>query len=201
MKKGLTEIVCVLDRSGSMSPVQTDVIGNFNNFLDEQVKVPGEANVSLFLFDDKHDTVYKGVRISEVKKLDDTVYFARGWTALLDAVGKAIKEVGGDFASRKEEERPEKVIMLIMTDGCENYSKEYAYHQIKEMIEHQKQNYNWEFVFLGANIDSFAVGGSIGVSARNTMNYTNTSAGVRDAYMSMSNCVSNFRNSGDASIK
>lgn len=176
------EVVCILDRSGSMSDLTNDTIGGFNDYIKSLKKLDEDVKLSLVLFDDKYDLVYDGVAIEKVKKLDDKTYFARGSTALLDAVGKAINTVGERLAKTAEDERPGKVIFFVTTDGQENASVEFAGNKIKEMVEHQKGKYNWDFIFAGANIDSFATGASVGFSHNFTANYVATPKGTSDLF-------------------
>lgn len=197
MKQNLTEIVAILDRSGSMSNLVEDTIGGFNSFIKEQKKIEGDANVTLVIFDDSYEVVYSGVDIKEVPELTDSVYFARGMTALLDAVGKTINEVGARLKNTPESERPENVLFLITTDGMENSSSEFTGSQIAEMVKHQEDKYSWEFVFLGANIDAFGVGDSYGFAGTNTMNFNATKDGVAVLYSALSTKTANVRGGVD----
>ena len=156
MKKGLTEIIYVLDRSGSMGHLTGDTIGAYNAYLDEQKKFDGETKITTVLFDDKYELLYNGEKI-ENAYLDHEKYYVRGMTALYDAVGKTILDVGHRLSVTPENERPEKVIFIITTDGYENASKEFTQKKVKEMIEHQSNKYSWEFMVFGANIDTAAV--------------------------------------------
>ena len=198
--KDMTSIHCVIDRSGSMGPLQDDAIGGFNKFLDEQKKVPGEAEISIALFDDQYDIIANGVKIKDAQPFTHATYVPRGMTALYDAIGKTMNEAGTRFSNMPESERPNKVLFIILTDGQENSSKEFTKDKIFEMIKTQKEKYNWEFIYLGANQDAMAVGGSIGIGANNCMSYTNDSAGTSKAYATVSCCTSNFRNTGSAQI-
>ena len=148
MKKNLTEIVAIIDASGSMAPFVNDTIGGFNKFLEEQKTLDGEANITLIAFDsdNPHNVIFNGINIKNCKGLNDTLYRAGSWTPLYDAIGHTINSVGTRLASIPESDRPSKVLFLISTDGEENASKEFSQEQIKNMIEHQKSNYNWEFV-------------------------------------------------------
>lgn len=195
-KQGLVEIVNIIDRSGSMASIRDDAIGGFNSFLDDQKKVPGEAKVTLVLFDHEYLLVHDGVDINDVPNLDEKSYIPRGWTALYDAIGRAINTVGERLARTPEEERPEKVIVSILTDGEENHSTEFSVDQVKDMITHQQDNYKWEFIYLAANQDAFAVGGSIGIASVNTMSFDATGAGISNAYRSMSTTYTSSRTSG-----
>lgn len=190
MKKGLTHIVAILDKSGSMKVVQDDTIGGFNTFLDEQKKVPGEAILTLVQFSDKCETLYTDVPLNHVAPLTRETYIPSGWTALNDSLARTMNEVGVKLASKREEERPEKVVVLIMTDGAENSSKEFGGFggrvKVGEMVKHQKEKYSWEFCFIGANIDSFTTAGHYGIDIGSTINYVNNSTGSQNAFKSAS---------------
>ena len=177
MKKGLTEIIYVLDRSGSMGHLTGDTIGAYNAYLDEQKNFDGETKITTVLFDDKYELLFNGVSIDEAY-LDHEKYYVRGMTALYDALGKTIIDVGRRLASTPESERPEKVIFIITTDGYENASKEFTQKKVKEMIEHQQSKYSWEFLFFGANIDSAETATSIGVDATSSFDFAPTAAGI-----------------------
>ena len=161
--KNLTEIICVLDRSGSMSNQVRDTIGGFNTFLKEQQAAPGEALLTLVLFDHEYNILYSGVNVRDVQPLDDKTYQPRGMTALNDAVGRAILEAGGRFASMPPEKRPGQVIVVITTDGHENASKEFTDAKVREMISHQREKYGWLFLFLAADIQSSIRAQSMGI--------------------------------------
>ena len=165
MKKGLTELVMILDRSGSMSGLEADTIGGFNGMIEKQKKEDGEAYVSVILFDDQSEVIYDRVDISKVEPMTDKQYYVRGCTALLDAVGDAIHHIGNIHKYAREEDVPEKTIFIITTDGMENASRRYNYNKVRRMIERQKEKYNWEFIFLGANIDAAAEAAKIGIGA------------------------------------
>ncbi|MFA6654109.1 MAG: vWA domain-containing protein, partial [Candidatus Delongbacteria bacterium] len=154
-KKDHTQLICVLDRSGSMESVADDAIGGFNTFIEEQKKQPGTMSVTLVLFDHEYLVPFKNKDIMKVEPLNRKSYVPRGVTALLDAVGRTVNEAGSELSKKKEKDRPEKVIVCILTDGLENASKEFKIEQIKKLIEHQKEKYSWDFVFLAANQDAF----------------------------------------------
>lgn len=196
MKKGLTEIVFVLDKSGSMTNLVEDTIGGFNSFIDQQRKVEGEANISLFLFDHNYYRKFVSIPLERAYHIGRETYSPGGMTALIDGVGRAIDEMGNEFSLRPEEEKPENVIFCITTDGLENSSKEYSKKQIAERIKHQEDKYNWRFVFFGANIDSFAEAGSIGVSRDLSSNYDHSPIGVSASYMAFSNMTEDLRKTG-----
>ncbi len=196
MKENLTEIVFLLDRSGSMCGLVSDTIGGFNSFIETQKQEEGEALLTTVLFDDKYEVLHNGLKLIDVSVLTSKEYFVRGGTALLDAIGKTINEVGGRLQNTPEEDRPSKIIFVITTDGQENASKEFTQAQIKEMITHQADKYNWQFIFLGANIDSVSVGNSFGILASNISNYTASSVGTDSLYCTMSKVVGNYRSAG-----
>lgn len=189
-KANLTHIVAILDKSGSMAPVQLDTIGGFNTFLDEQRKVPGEATVTLVQFSDNYHVTYSDVPLAHVAKLTTETYSPSGWTALNDALAKTITDVGTKLATKKEEERPSKIVVLVMTDGAENKSKEYVgtagLKTLTDMVTHQRTKYNWEFVFMGANIDAFATASNYGFAKNATINYFSDSVGSTNAFKSLS---------------
>lgn len=169
MKKDLCELVVILDESGSMDNVKDDTIGGFNTFLETHQKLPGNANLTLVKFDTRYNIVHNGVDVRSVKPLDKTTYVPGSMTALLDAVGKAIDEVGKRYDASSEEEKPGKVIFLIITDGQENSSVEYKLEKIKEKtIKRQNEN-EWEFIFMGADQDAWAQAGGMGYN--NAVNY------------------------------
>ncbi len=186
MKKGLTKIVFVVDRSGSMESVASDMIGGFNRFIKTQKdnKV-GECTVTFNQFDDIFETVYKNVLVEDVKDLDDKTYVPRNMTALYDAVGRTIDEVGSELAALPEEERPEKVLVVILTDGLENSSNTFDRKDIQEKIKLQTETYKWEFIYIGANQDSWTVGESLGISGNNTINYVSTGKNVTSSSLAL----------------
>jgi uncharacterized protein YegL len=181
MNVNLTEIIFLLDRSGSMSGLERDTIGGFNAFIDKQRELEGETLVTAVLFDDKYEILWNGMNASDVK-LTNREYFVRGSTALLDAVGKTVIEVGLRLSKTKEEEKPGKIIFVITTDGQENASREFTYEKIRELITHQQERYNWEFIFLGANLDASKEADSIGISSSNAYSFEASKAGVKEMY-------------------
>lgn len=205
-KQDLTEIMFILDRSGSMNSVRQDAIGGFNSFIEKQRKQPGEAKVTVALFDDYYEVVQDGVDLKDVKLLDETTYVPRGMTALYDAVGRTFNVVGARLASTAEEDRPSKVIAVVITDGAENASKEFRGTKVKEMIAHQREKYGWEVIFIGADESSMSGASNMGlgmtrgaggqsVSASYSMGTVN-GANLSSAYATMSTAVSNFRSKG-----
>ena len=190
-----TEIVFVLDRSGSMHSVLHDVIGGFNQFVKEQKAVPGECTMSLFQFDTIYEPVYVGKNIQEVEELTLATFQPRGSTALNDAVGRAIVETGAALAARDEKDRPELVLFCIYTDGHENASREYSSQQVKTLIEQQTDVYKWEFSFLGAGVDQFDTAGVYGIPMQNAQFFVNTGVGVRSAMSGQSSLYAAMRNS------
>ena len=189
MRKGLTEIVYILDRSGSMGGLEADTIGGFNSMMDKQKKTGEQAVVSTVLFDDECEVLHDRLPIEKVEKLTDRQYFVRGCTALLDAVGGAIHHIGNVHKYAREEDRPEKTIFVITTDGMENASCRYSYDQIKKMIKRQQKKYGWEFIFLGANIDAAETAGSMGIDRRNAVDYCADSKGSGVLYESLGKAV------------
>ena len=185
------EIVFILDNSGSMMAVRNDAIGGFNSFLADQRSVPGEASMTLVLFNNKITTLYDAVPLEDVSALNSTTYQPGGFTALLDAIGITFTNVGKRLEGL--ERKPDKVIVAILTDGQENASREYTHKQVAEMIKHQQEKYSWEVIFLAANQDAFLVGESLNIKADNTSNYVASKSGTRDAYQLMSNTVRGMR--------
>jgi len=197
-KENFTSINVIIDASGSMSHLSHDTIGNFNTFLQEQKAYPGEAVFTLCTFNTDYHLVHDFVKIAGVPSLDSKTYTPQGGTALLDAMGSTIDSVGKKLAALPESERPSKVIFLIITDGHENSSKRFDPAQIKAMVEHQKDVYSWEFVFMGANIDAIATGTNLGISMQNTLNYVPSAAGTQDLYKSISSNTSAYRGSNSS---
>lgn len=200
MKKGLCEIIVVADRSGSMEVIKNDAIGAFNNFLEEQRKAPGEALLTYAQFDDAYDIVHLGVPIKDVPKLNHSTYSPRGSTALLDAVGRTIDEVGKHLSDTPENRRPERVVFVILTDGQENSSKIFSRIQIFDKIKLQREAYKWEFLFLAAGPDAFEEAAAIGMLQNQTYQYAQGSGHAHNASVTlMSRCVADYR-AGDKPI-
>ena len=193
MQKNLTEIVFILDRSGSMAGLENDTIGGFNAMLEKQKKEPGEACVSTVLFDHESEVLHDRVPLEKVEALTREQYYVRGSTALLDAVGKAIHHIKNVHKYAREEDRPEKTLFVITTDGMENASREYSYDRLKAMIERQKDKYGWEFIFLGANIDAAKEAARFGIDADRAANYHADTLGTAVIYEAVSETVCNVR--------
>ena len=193
MKKGLTELVFIIDRSGSMSGLEDDTIGGFNAMLQEQKTVEGEAVVTTVLFSDGHELLHDRINIQAVAPLTRADYTVGGNTALLDAIGIAIHKIRKVQRNTNEEFRAEKVLFIIITDGHENASRHYTADRIRKRIEHQKQKYGWEFVFFGANMDAIAQAADIGIAADRAQNFCADSVGTSSVYTSMSTMSTAFR--------
>jgi uncharacterized protein YegL len=201
MKHNYTAISVVLDASGSMASLQRDTLGSFNQFLDDQKSFPGEASFSLCTFNTSVTTVHDFAPLHSVAQLTAHQYHCSGGTSLLDAMGFAIDNLGAKLASLPEENRPDKVIMVVLTDGEENSSSKYSARagglaKIKDKIQHQQSVYSWQFIFLGANIDAISVGDSLGVTRGMSFNYMPTAAGTSQTYGALSSSVSSYRRSG-----
>ncbi len=194
MNQKLTEIIFLLDRSGSMGGLEKDTIGGFNAFIEKQMELAGETIVTAVLFDDQYEILWNGVDAGKAK-LTNKNYYVRGCTALLDAVGKAILDVGYRLSKTKEEQRPGKVIFVITTDGMENASREFTYKKVKELITHQQEKYSWEFIFLGANIDAAEEAKSLGITLDSAYNFEATEMGVGKMYDMVCNVVAEKRQS------
>ena len=195
MKKNLTELVFILDRSGSMAGLEEDTIGGFNAMIEKQKGEPGEAIVSTVLFDNESEVIHDRVDIQRIESMTRKEYYVRGCTALLDAVGGAIHHIGNVHKYAREEDRPEKTLFVITTDGMENASRKFTYDRLKAMIERQKEKYGWEFLFLGANIDAAKEAARFGISADRAANYHADHVGTAVVYEAVSETVCNFRSS------
>ena len=193
MKKNLTELVMILDRSGSMNGHESDTIGGYNSMLKKQRETEGEVLVSTVLFDDKSEVLYDRVPLEKLPEMTEKEYYVRGCTALLDAVGGAIHHIGNVHKYAREEDRPEKTIVVITTDGLENASRRYTYDKVKQMVEHQKEKYGWEFLFLGANIDAFETAGRFGITEDRAANYNSDHEGTVLNYEVLAETVSRMR--------
>ena len=193
MKKNLTELVFILDRSGSMAGLEKDTIGGFNAMIEKQKAEEGEAYISTVLFDNCSEVIHDRVALNAVPKLTEKEYYVRGCTALLDAVGGAIHHIGNVHKYAREEDRPEKTLFVITTDGMENASRRYSYNAVKDMIRRQKDKYGWEFLFLGANIDAAREAARFGIDADRAANYHADSMGTAVIYNAVNETVCNFR--------
>lgn len=193
MRKGLTEIVFILDRSGSMGGLETDTIGGYNALIEKQKKEQGEAYISTVLFDDACEVLHDRVSLDKIRPMTDKDYYVRGCTALLDAVGGAIHHIGNVHKYAREEDKPEKTLFIITTDGQENSSRHYTYEKVKHMVERQKEKFGWEFLFLGANIDAVVEAGRFGIHASRATNYHCDSVGTEVNYQVLSEAVSRVR--------
>lgn len=193
MKKNLTELVFILDRSGSMQGLEGDTIGGFNAMLEKQKQEPGQALVSTILFDDRTQVLHDRVQVGEVRPITRKEYYVRGCTALLDAVGGAIHHIGNIHKYARRSDVPEHTLFVITTDGMENASRRYSAQQVKKMIERQKERYSWEFLFLGANIDAVETAGELGIAPDRAVNYHCDSQGTQLNYEAISQAVSAVR--------
>ncbi len=189
MKKNLTEIVFILDRSGSMAGLEGDTIAGFNAMIEKQKKEPGQAIVSTVLFDNVSEVIHDRVDVQNIAPMTRDDYYVRGCTALLDAVGKAIRHIGNVHKYAREEDRPEKTLFVITTDGMENASREYTYDRLKAMIQRQKEKYGWEFLFLGANIDAAKEAARFGIDRDRAADYHADSTGTAVVYQAVSEAV------------
>lgn len=193
MKQNLTELVFILDRSGSMDGLEDDTIGGFNAMLEKQKKEEGKAFVSTILFDDKTEVLHDRLPLDKVRPITEEEYYVRGCTALLDAVGGAIHHIGNIHKYARWEDRPGRTLFVITTDGMENASRRYTAPQVRRMIERQKARYGWEFLFLGANIDAVETAGQLGIGADRAVNFHCDSRGTRLNYATVCQAVSAVR--------
>ena len=193
MKKNLTEIVFILDRSGSMAGLEADTIGGFNAMIEKQKAEPGQALVSTVLFDNEIQVIHDRVPLENIPPLTEKEYFVRGCTALLDAVGGAIHHIGNVHKYAREEDRPEKTLFVITTDGMENASRRYSYDRVRAMVQRQQEKYGWEFLFLGANIDAAKEAARFGIDADRAVNYKCDEEGTALNYEVISAAVCSVR--------
>ena len=192
-RNNITELVFILDRSGSMSGLESDTVGGFNSMIEKQKKEDGECYVSTVLFDNVSEVLHDRVRLSEIRPMTDREYTVRGCTALLDAIGGAIHHIGNIHKYARPEDVPEHTMFIITTDGLENASHRYDSEQVKRMIERQKEKYGWEFLFIGANIDAVETARSYGIDEDRAVNYNADSKGTGILYESVACAVSNVR--------
>lgn len=195
MKKGLTELVFILDKSGSMGGLENDTIGGYNAMLKKQQEVEGECLITTVLFDNDYSLLHDRIDIRAVKPMTQKEYAVGGSTALLDAVGQTISKIGNAQKNTAEDYRAQKVLFVIITDGQENASREYSAKRVKELIGRQKSKYNWEFIFLGANIDAVETADSFGIPPDRAQNYHADPMGVKLNFRVMSDTVASFRRS------
>ena len=200
MREGLTEMVFILDRSGSMGGLEKDTIGGYNSMIEKQKKEEGEALVSTILFDHEQEVLVDRVPLDKVSKMTEDEYYVRGCTALLDAIGGAIHHIGNIHKYAREEDVPEKTIFVITTDGLENASRRYSYNDIKKMIQRQEKKYGWEFLFLGANIDVAKESGRLGIREDRAVRYVNDSEGIELNYEAVGCAMSAMRSMKNTAI-
>ena len=193
------QIICILDRSGSMKSLAEDTIGGYNSFIEKQKNEPGKAEVTTILFDDQYEKIADSVALNDVAELTSAEYYARGTTALLDAVGRTIMDTAGKMEREKICPAKRRVLIMIMTDGYENSSKEYRKADVKNLVETTTNDYKWNYVFIGANIDSVAEAGSIGIGANRAANYAPTGAGVEHTFAQMDEAAKDVRAKGSVS--
>lgn len=199
MKKNLTELVFILDRSGSMSGLEKDTIGGFNSMLQKQKALDGECRMTTVLFNHQCTLLHDRIDIQAISPMTDKDYFVGGSTALLDAIGSTIHKIIQVQRSTAEDYRADKVMFVIITDGAENSSREYSAGQVKAMIEHEKEKYGWEFIFLGANIDAVSTAKHFGINADRAADYVPDAAGTELNFEMMSNAAAQFRKSSTIS--
>ena len=193
MKNNITELVFILDRSGSMSGLESDTIGGFNSLIEKQKKQDGECFVSTILFDNESEVIHDRVKLSEIKMMTEEDYTVGGCTALIDAIGGAIHHIARIHKYAREEDVPEHTLFVIMTDGMENASHTYSSSKVKKMIEKEKEEYGWEFLFLGANIDSVETAKHFGIGANRAVNYHADEIGTAVAYDAVGDAVCSVR--------
>lgn len=193
IKNGITELVFILDRSGSMAGLESDTIGGFNSMIEKQKKQDGECYVSTVLFDNVSEVLHDRVKLTDITPMTDNEYTVRGSTALIDAIGGAIHHIGNVHKYIRNEDVPEHTIFVITTDGMENASHKYSSDKVKSMIERQKERYGWEFLFIGANIDAVETAAQYGIDRDKAVNYNADEVGTHILYESVSAVVGNVR--------
>lgn len=193
MKNNITELVFILDRSGSMAGLEGDTIGGFNSLIEKQRRQDGKCYVSTVLFDNVSEVLHDRVELSEIKKMTEDDYTVRGCTALIDAIGGAIRHIANIHKYAREEDVPEHTMFVIMTDGMENASRRYSGKEVKKMIEKEKEKYGWEFLFIGANIDSVETARHFGIGADRAANYHADSEGTAVVFEAVAETVQNAR--------
>lgn len=195
-----TEVLFILDKSGSMNSIKTDAIGGYNAFIDEQKKLEDDTKFSLFLFDSNYQKVYESVSLSEIKNLDERTYIPSSMTALYDAIGITIENTVEKINKASDEEKPERVLCVIMTDGENNKSTKYTREAIFEMIDERRKN-DWEFIFLGANQDSFSIASALNIDTSNSFSFAATTNGMSDVYSQVSSATTLYRSSSVKKMK
>ena len=190
---GITELVFILDRSGSMAGLEKDTIGGFNSMIEKQKKQDGECYVSTVIFDNVSEVIHDRVKLSEIKPMTDNDYYVRGCTALIDAIGGAIHHIGNIHKYARPEDVPEHTMFVITTDGMENASHHYTSDRVKHMIERQKEKYGWEFLFIGANIDAVETAARYGIDEDRAVNYHADEKGTEVLYATVSNSICQMR--------
>ena len=196
-KNNIVDVVFILDRSGSMGGLESDTIGGFNSMLEKQRKIEGKAFITTVLFDDQYELLHDRVNITKVNNITEKEYFVRGSTALLDAIGKTIAKEKAIQDTLGKNEKADKVLFVIITDGLENASREYNSSTVKKLIETQKEKYGWEFLFLGANIDAIETANTIGINAERAVNYKSDSIGTKKNYDTLNKAVEEVRSGKD----
>ncbi|MCL1896431.1 MAG: VWA domain-containing protein [Clostridiales bacterium] len=192
-EKNMTELVFILDRSGSMGGLESDTIGGYNTMLAKQQEEDGECRITTVLFDNQYDVLHDRLELKAVGPITEKEYFVRGSTALLDAVGRTVEKIKNVQKASKPEYRADKVLFVITTDGMENSSREYSYERVKKMVKEQTEEHGWEFVFLGANIDAFDAAESIGISRSRAQNYCADGEGVALNYAVVGEAIAELR--------
>lgn len=198
-KNNITELVFILDRSGSMSGLESDTIGGFNAMIQKQRKEDGECYVSTVLFDDYSEVLHDRVKLSEIRPMTDNEYTVRGCTALIDALGGAIHHIGNVHKYARPEDVPAHTMFIITTDGMENSSHKYTSERVKQMIQRQKEKYGWEFLFIGANIDAVETAAKYGIDSNRAVNYNADKEGTKILFKSVSKAVCSMRQSEELS--
>lgn len=193
MKNNVTELVFILDRSGSMCGLESDTIGGFNSMVQKQKTLPGETYVSTVLFDNVSEVLHDRVRLSEVPLMTERDYTVRGCTALLDAIGGAIRHIGNIHKYARPDDVPSRTVFVITTDGMENASRRFDGDEVKRMISERKEKHGWEFLFIGANIDAVETAAHFGIGADRAVNYNADSVGTRVVYETVSESISAMR--------
>ena len=193
MKNNVTELVFILDRSGSMAGLENDTIGGFNSMIEKQKKKDGECYVSTVLFDNESTVIHDRLRLADVPKMTEEDYSPGGCTALLDALGDAVKHIGNIHKYARSEDVPEQTVFIITTDGMENASKKYDAESVRKLIERKREKYGWEFLFMGANIDAVKTAKKYGIDRDRAVNYRSDSRGTKLNYEVMSNAISRVR--------